>query len=156
MYSNGGIVVRTVQAQHRSQLRAQGFTLIELMIVVLIVSILTAIAYPSYTDYVIRSRIIEATSNLADKRIQLEQFFQDNRTYDLATACDDDTTSSEYFNFSCTVQTATTYTLTAVGKSSMAGFTFTIDQDNVKATTAVPSGWTTNASCWVRGKGGLC
>jgi len=136
--------------------RSKGFTLIELMIVIAIVSILTAIAFPAYSDYVIRSRIIESTSNLAAKRVQLEQFFQDNRTYDGAPACDADSTTSEYFDFSCAVQTATTYALQSTGKGSMAGFTYTIDQDNAKSTTSVPSGWATNASCWVTKKGGVC
>ncbi|MEW5943887.1 MAG: type IV pilin protein [Pseudomonadota bacterium] len=134
----------------------RGFTLIELMIVVVIVGILASVALPAYNDYVTRGRIPDATSNLAAKRVQLEQFFQDNRTYVGATACNNDTTSSQYFNFSCTAQTATTYTLQAAGKSSMAGFTYTINQDNAKATTAVPAGWTTNASCWVTRKGGVC
>ena len=58
-----------------------GFTLLELMIVVVVVAILASIAYPAYTDYIIRSRIPEATSTLATKRIQMEQWFQDNRTY---------------------------------------------------------------------------
>ena len=58
-----------------------GFTLIELMIAVVVVAILTAIALPSYQEYVTRGKITEATSNLADMRVKLEQFFQDNRTY---------------------------------------------------------------------------
>jgi prepilin-type N-terminal cleavage/methylation domain-containing protein len=53
----------------------KGFTLIELMIVVAVVGILTAIAVPSYTNYVIRGKIPEATSQLASKRVQMEQFF---------------------------------------------------------------------------------
>ena len=149
-------MVHTTRIKHGALRSSPGFTLIELMISVAILSILAAIALPAYSDYVKRGRIIEATSNLANKRVQLEQYFQDNKTYDDAPACVDDTTSSDYFTFTCPVETATTYKLQAEGKSSMAGFKFTIDQDNVKATTAVPSGWATNASCWIRSKGGVC
>lgn len=134
----------------------QGFTLIELMIVVVVIGVLASIAYPSYTDYLTRGRIPDATSNLSNKRVQLEQFYQDNRTYMGAPACVADSTISDYFNFSCSVQTADTYTLQAVGKSAMAGFTYTIDQSNAKASTITASGWTGNAGCWVTKKGGAC
>ena len=133
-----------------------GFSLIELMIVVVVVAILGAVAMPAYNDYILRGKIPDATANLATKRVQMEQFFQDNRTYVGAPACTADTTASQYFDFSCPVQTATTYTIQAAGKSSMAGFIFTITEANVKATTAVPSGWSTNATCWVTKKGGTC
>lgn len=134
----------------------KGFTLVELMVVVAIIGILSAVAMPAYTDYVTRGKIPDATSNLAAKRVQLEQFFQDNRTYEAAPACVNDTTTSQYFDFSCAVQTAIAYTVQAVGKNTMSGFTYTIDQNNNRATTAVPSGWTTNAACWVTKKGGSC
>jgi type IV pilus assembly protein PilE len=51
--------------------------------------------------------------------------------------------------------TATTYTLRAVGKGSMAGFTFTINQANSKASVG-PDGWTSNSSCWILRKNGNC
>jgi type IV pilus assembly protein PilE len=135
------------------------------MVVVAIVAILASVAIPSYTDYVTRGRIPDATSNLASKRVQMEQFFQDNHTYACATCtggvappCANDTSSSRYFTFSCDAgaSSATTYKLVATGTGPMNGFVYTIDQDNLKATTSVPSGWTVNASCWVTKKGGVC
>lgn len=134
----------------------KGFTLVELMIVVVIVGILASVALPAYTDYTLRGRIPEATANLANKRVQLEQYFQDNRTYMGAATCNADSTTSQYFDFSCTTQSATAYTVQATGKGSMSGFTYTIDQNNAKATTSVPSGWSTNSGCWVTAKGGAC
>jgi len=135
-----------------------GFTLVELMIVVVIIGILSAVAVPAYRDYVIRGTIPEATAGLASKRVQIEQFFQDNRTYSGAPACDTDSTSSSAFDFSCASSSATAFVLQAVGKGSMDGFTFTINQSNSKQTTAVQSGWSTPDpnNCWITKKGGIC
>ena len=44
--------------------RVKGFTLVELMIAVVVVSILAAIALPAYSNYVKRGKISEATANL--------------------------------------------------------------------------------------------
>ena len=60
---------------------ASGFTLLELMIVVVVVAILAAVALPSYRDYITRSQLAEAYTNLADVSTKLELYFQDNRTY---------------------------------------------------------------------------
>ncbi len=149
-----------MQEQQMTQAPAKhhqtGFTLVELMIVVAIVGILAAVALPAYTDYVTRGRLPDATSGLAAKQVQMEQFFQDNRTYIDAPACNSDTTRSPNFDFSCSAVTATTFTLQAVGKGAAAGFTFTVDHANSKATPTVPTGWTTSATCWISKKGGIC
>jgi type IV pilus assembly protein PilE len=153
----------TAQTTHRALpgRLMRGFTLVELMVVVAIVGILSAIALPAYSDYVMRGKIPDAIANLAAKRVQLEQFYQDNKTYAGAPACTADTTTSKYFDFSCFVAgTASVYTLQAAGKSSMAGFTYTVDQSNVKGSSIVspaPAGWVAaSTSCWISNKGGSC
>jgi type IV pilus assembly protein PilE len=143
----------------------KGFTLLELMITVAIVGILAAVAIPSYTDYVARGKIGEATSNLLAMRTKMEQFYQDNRTY--VGACAAGTIAPlpsglKYFTISCPTLTATTYTVQAAGgitgNQSMAGFTYTINEANTRTTSAVPnSSWgTAPITCWVTKKGGQC
>jgi type IV pilus assembly protein PilE len=144
--------------------RATGFTLIEVMITVAIVAILAAVAIPSYTDYITRSKIQEATSTLLSMRVKMEQYFQDQRTF--IGACAAGTVAPlpaglKYFTIGCSNQAATTYTVTATGiaGSDMAQFSFTIDQGNTRQTTSVPtaSGWSLPATnCWVTRKGGIC
>jgi type IV pilus assembly protein PilE len=139
----------------------QGFTLIEMMITVVIVSILSAVALPAYTDYVKRGKFPDASANLSAKQLQIEQFFLDRRTYVGAPGCASDTTASKYFDFACSTvvaTSATSYQLEATGKNSMAGFSFTINQNNVKTTSATPTGWiaATPNTCWITNKGGVC
>ena len=145
----------------------RGFTMIELMIVVAIVAILAAIALPMYGDYVTRSKITEAMSNLSDGRVRMEQFFQDNRTYIGGLGCAAAGAAiafsgSRYFTYACTVLTANTYSLTATGVTAegMSGFSYTIDQANAKTSImtapATTNGWSGNAACWATKKGGVC
>ena len=141
-----------------------GFTLIELMIVVAIIAILSAIAIPQYSEYVRRSRITEATMTLSDQRLKMERFFQDNRSFQpaaLPAACTAGTVApppgpTAHFNFACNVLSPTAYLVTATGFGSMNGFIYTITEANVRATTGVPPGWTLAANCWALKKDGSC
>ena len=61
--------------------RKSGFTLIELMIVVAIVGIIAAVAYPSYTRYVVKGNRAAAQAHLIDLAQRQQQYFADSRTY---------------------------------------------------------------------------
>lgn len=141
----------------------RGFTLIELLVVVAVMGILASIALPAYRDYVVRGKLVEASANLSDFRVRMEQFYQDNRRYDVVGggcgAAVPAAGNARYFTYTCAVGVAPaqTYTATATGAGDMVGFAFTINQLNDRATTAVPAGWSgSGASCWVRRKDGTC
>jgi type IV pilus assembly protein PilE len=146
----------------------KGFTLIELMIAVAVIGILLGVGLPAYSDYVKRGKLIEGTSTLSDGRVKIEQYFQDNRTYTTIAVvlamngCVSTLplpAATTNFNYSCSNLSTTTYTITATGIGSLAGFIYTIDQDNAKKTTNAPAGWakpTMPATCWIVKKGGGC
>lgn len=152
---------------------AQGFTLIELMIVVAVVAILSAVALPAYTDYLRRGLLPEAFTNLADLRVKMEQYYQDNRNYGNTggTVCANTAINppswntfapagARYFSYGCVLTGSTgtgnqSYTLTATGSSGRAvGHTYTITQDNVQSTTVFKGGSVTKP-CWLV-KGSEC
>jgi len=156
---------------------AKGFTLLELMITVVIVAILAGIALPSYNDYVLRGRFQEATGNLADLRVKMEQFYMDNRGYSVpldAALCgipgNNAPTASDarYFTYECAPNNpngigAQTYVLTARGipAQGLDGISFTVNERNAKATQVQPGSTMekhgyAGAACWVRKKPGEC
>lgn len=58
-----------------------GFTLIEVMITVVILSVLTAIAVPAYQGYIATSRQAEGHNNLAALQMAEEEFYLENNNY---------------------------------------------------------------------------
>ncbi|MDA7414983.1 prepilin-type N-terminal cleavage/methylation domain-containing protein [Xenophilus arseniciresistens] len=135
--------------------RQRGFTLIELMVVVAVVAILAAVAYPSYRDYVLRGNVAAATAELQALRADMERHYQNNRTYasvtgGASTPCGTSRTVGN-FTLSCDgTPTATAFSIQAVGD----GFTFKLNQLNVRATTAGP--WGTCATAWTLKRGQAC
>ena len=65
---------------------SRGFTLMELMIVVAVASILAAISYPMYTDYVVRATRSAAKVALTDAASRQEAYFNDRKTYSATLA----------------------------------------------------------------------
>ena len=124
-----------------------GFSLIELMIVIMIIGILSAIAIPNYQNYVRNAKVAEATSALLQYRTFMEQYYQDQRGYGVTaqTACGVPPTDAritglnlKYFTPTCAVpNTATpglpqTYLITMTGISDIYCHVFTIDQQNTR------------------------
>lgn len=72
--------------KHHALRRARGFTLIEMMIVVAIVGIVTAIAYPSYRSHVFKGKRAEGRQALMDTLMQQERVIGQTGSYVAFTA----------------------------------------------------------------------
>ncbi|WP_417227670.1 type IV pilin protein [Amphritea sp.] len=102
----------------------QGFTLIELMIVVAIVGIISAIAYPSYREQVAQSRRVDAQGSLTSLAQFLERHYTVSGAYTGAALPFNESPrdgTDKYYDLSVPASTATTYTLRAAPKNGMAG-----------------------------------
>lgn len=125
-----------------------GFTLIELMIVVVILAILAAIAVPTYSNYIKRSNVKAAQADLVSLSLVYENFYQRNLSYPSSsftstTALMDSSTGfpqwapskKDIFEFSSAPKNSGKgYELTATGKSSsnLSGCSLKIDDKNVR------------------------
>jgi type IV pilus assembly protein PilE len=121
--------------------KQQGVTLIELMIVVAVVGILAAIAYPSYRNQILRSHRAEAKAALLRIQVEQEKWFLQNNTYtnSLASLNSAATTTNGYYGIALSGVTATTYTATAAAAGGQtddsACLSFTITQTGARTPT---------------------
>lgn len=137
---------------------SKGFTLVELMVTVAIVGILAAIAYPSYTNYVKKTRRAEIVELMTEAAQTLERHYSRAGSYANTTTPTVVTTADPTgnANYSLAVvrtaaagTTASTFTLTAtpIAGTMMAGDVcgnFTLDNTGargVTGTASVPTCW---------------
>jgi type IV pilus assembly protein PilE len=128
-----------------------GFTLIEVMIVVAIIGILSAIAMPLYSQYVQNARRAEARAMLMENAQYMQRFYTQNGSY--AKTLDNNApalpnTANTYYDFSNDTAnlSTTTYTLQAVPKGTMSTDkcgTLTLTNTGVRGSSKL-----TAAECW--------
>jgi type IV pilus assembly protein PilE len=135
----------------------KGFTLIEMMITVAIVAILAAIAYPSYMEYVMRSRRVEGQNLLNDAAARQERYRAQNSKYSSDVAKlklpygNGSASEHGYYTLStATSDDGSTFTLTATRAGPQIADSkcgnFTLDDKGVKDIAAGTPG--TAALCW--------
>jgi type IV pilus assembly protein PilE len=133
--------------------RQQGYTLLELLLTVSIVTIVTSIALPSYQNHVLRSHRSDAMSGLMQVANAQEKFYLQNNTYASTLAeLNIDGTRSGYYDLTIPVADVNEFqaVATPASGSPQAGddtcATFTIDSTGALGATG--SGGDTTTECW--------
>jgi type IV pilus assembly protein PilE len=121
---------------------------------VAIIGILSTIALPAYSAYVLRSKIPVGLENLASYQARMEQAYQDTGSYGSA-ACSAAIPAIANFTLSCTLTAAGQgFTAQVDGNGPLAGISYSADQNGKHLTLAHPNGVPTQ-SCWTI-RGGTC
>lgn len=102
--------------------KRNGWTLIELMIVLIVVAVLVALAYPSYTQYVRKAKRGEAQQLLMNWSVNQEIWRSNNAQYAADAASPTGILAPDHDDYTMTVGdlTASTYTLTATADGDQA------------------------------------
>ena len=149
--------------------RTRGFTLIELMIAVVVVAILTAIALPQYSSYVLRARRADAKTALLELAARQERFFAVNNAYTSNAAnlgygagatfpVNVSPGSNNYYTLAVPTVTAgsattlptfvATATPTGAQQKDTPCYTFRVDSLGVKTNLDSGGAVIANANCW--------
>jgi len=124
----------------------QGFTLIELMITVVVVSILAAIAIPSYTNYIKRTRRSMAAACLQENAQYMERWYTSKMTYEGASVQPCTSEIQAFYTVAVTIGGPREYSLTAAPAGAQASDTCgTLSLDD-KGSRSQSSG--TLSKCW--------
>jgi type IV pilus assembly protein PilE len=134
------------------------------MITVAIIAILSAIAIPQYSEYVMRSRITEATMDALRSAPQMERYFQDNRSFTPVAPAGRAAPPTPWrrarapahFTFVCNVGSATTYHGHRHRHRADARLRLPVNERNVPQHHWRATGWTLAANCWALKKDGSC
>lgn len=131
-------------------MKRTGFTLIEIMIVVAIIGIIAAIAIPSYTNHVQKSRREAAKSDLLAAAQAMERFYAINYTYAGTVAgttfpANSPTDGPAMYNLAVSGASATAYTITA---TPVSGGPQATDKCGVLSINQVGSKTPTTTGCW--------
>lgn len=137
-------------------IKPSGFTLIELMITVVIIAILSAIALPSYQQYIKKANIKAAQTDLISLSLVFENHYQRNLSYPTTAYSTTNALTGAFplwspskvdtFNFSSTdVDSGKGYVLTATAKdmSNLKGCVLTVNNTNQQTATIACNGTTT-------------